>query len=339
MKTGLLFVLIIWCFSAFVNGQDSSVNPVPGEVMREVVRRILVYKFKSPNRPKTVYLAKDGIDRSWLPTIPNIEFHLLSAEEIEDKETKVYFFSKPELLGKTYSITFAFGDPDCDYLGQSWNFRVSKNKVRLWLDRETGGGCGGGGEFRTAGQLNTYPNELKGYQFFDKGRLKGLKLAVSTKEDVKNNLGAGCESSCDFDENWTIYFTYFDDISKEDSDDKTTKYVPDAKYIGKLYSITLFPKRKISFSRIVFSTKFRESQGFSVGHNYDNRGRMIAAVGTSSESFYDRYGLTYTIFEEIAYTVGQIERGDQRKGDLISIEYTIPDKIEEKMFVEQTVNP
>ena len=113
------------------NSQDAenekpATNPTPENVMREVVRRILIYKFKPANNRKVIYLSKEGIEQSWLPLIPNVEFRLLSGEELQDRDGSVYFFSKPELSKQTYAINFAFGNPDCDYLGEGWRFRTSK---------------------------------------------------------------------------------------------------------------------------------------------------------------------------------------------------------------------
>lgn len=333
--------MVILGFSAIAISQDaenqeSNFNQVPEKVMREVVRRVLIYKFRPPKRQKVVYLAKEGIDQSWLPIIPNVEFGLLSDEEIQDKDGGVYFFSKPEFSKGIYNINFAFGDPDCEYVGESWSFRNSKNSVRLWLGGGIGGGCSGGGEFKTPGQLNTYPNELKGYQFFNKGKLKELKLTLSTREDVKKNFGSDCENGCDYDNNWKITISYFGTMHKEITvDNKRIKYVPKADYLERIYSICLIPKQRISFSQVVFPSKFRKYKSFSIGDSFDSRGRLTAAIGTSYETYLDRYGLSFIIFEKVSYTVGEVEKNDRLKGDLISIEYSIPEKIEETMFVEQ----
>ncbi len=188
-------------------GEENYINPVPENVMREVVRRILIYKFKPLNRKKIIYLAQEEINQSWLPEIKNVEFQLLSKEEISQQEKEVYFFRKPEPAeNNNYEIGFAFGSPNCEYLGDNWRFRISgNNKVKLWLAGGVGGGCGSSSDFGAPPeQLNFYPNEIKGYEFFNKGKLKNLKLSVWTKEDVKSIFGNSCETSCDYDENWKI---------------------------------------------------------------------------------------------------------------------------------------
>lgn len=341
MKLKIVFVLLIaLVLPGIARGQEtesseSSKIEIPENIRQEIVRRILVFKFKPSKRQKVINLASQGVDPSRLPKIANVQFKLLSAEEIEDGGAEVYFFTDPALERNTYSIGFAFGDPDCDYTGDSWNFRISNNKLKLWYAGQTGGGCGGGREFKTAGKLNTYPNELEGYKFFDRDKLKGLKLTVSTREEVQMNLGTDCESGCDYNENWTVRFDYFGTITKETTiDNKRVKYVPKAELVGKIYSITFIPKRRLSFDRAVFPSQFSRLDGFSVGHNYSTEGRMSAAVGTSYKTYLDRYGLRYEIFED-GYTVGTAEKSDQRKGDLILIEYSIPDKTEATMFIEE----
>lgn len=57
-------------------------------------------------------------------------------------------------------------------------------------------------------QKNQYPNELKGYEFFGKGKLIKIKLGVSTKKDVKKIFGKDCEKYCDYDKNFKIKFEY-----------------------------------------------------------------------------------------------------------------------------------
>jgi len=53
-------------------------------------------------------------------------------------------------------------------------------------------------------QGSPYPNELKGYEFFGKGKLKNIKLGVSSKKDVKKIFG----KDCDYDENFKVKFEY-----------------------------------------------------------------------------------------------------------------------------------
>ena len=104
-------------------------------------------------------------------------------------------------------------------------------------------------------QNNPYPNELQGFEFFGKGKLKGLKLGVSTKETVKSIFGEECEYFCDYDKDWTVTFSYYDiDLMKEEADEngKKTVYYIDSKYLYKLRSIELRPKKQISLAEVCF---------------------------------------------------------------------------------------
>jgi hypothetical protein len=337
MKSRSLFTLMVILFfsvivgSQEIEGEKSFVTPVPEIVMHQVVRRILVYNFKPVNRRKVVYLSKQGINQSWLPAIPNIEFRLLSDEEIEDKGTGIYFFTKPELSKRTYDIGFAFGNPDCEYTGETWRFRVAENKVRLWQGGFFGGFCNGWSDdqFKAPGQLNNYPNELEGYRFFDRGKLKGIRLTISTREDVKNSFGADCESVCDYNQNWEVRFTYFNDFHRETTvKDKRVKIVSKEEYADKLYSITLSPKSEILFDKVIFPPKFKKSTVYTAAH-YGSGG----GTNSTHDIYTDRFGLKYSVLVRISLTT--IKNLKWRKGELTSIEYTIPDKLEEKMFAEQ----
>ncbi len=148
LARSVLFASILICsfsivgFSQTVEANEMAVV-VPDHAMEQVVRRVLVWSFKPRNKPTFIYLADQRIKQSWLPAVKNIEFRLLSSDEIEQKNLKVYFFTKPELLGETYNIGFAFGSPNCDYRGAFWHFRISRQKVRLDQNGSVGGGCSG----------------------------------------------------------------------------------------------------------------------------------------------------------------------------------------------------
>ena len=135
-------LIVIFCFSIFNVGQAEITNKksrtvVPDQIMKQVVRRVLVWSFKPRSKPTVVYIFKEGPNKSWLPVIRNVEFRLLSIEEIQHRESKVYFFTEPEQSGNSYSIAFAFGTPPfgtshCKYKGENWHFRISEKTLRLW---------------------------------------------------------------------------------------------------------------------------------------------------------------------------------------------------------------
>ena len=122
-------------------------------------------------------------------------------------------------------------------------------------------------------QENPYPNELKGYEFFQSGRLKDLKPLVSTKADVKRVMGPGCESGCDYDENWTIGFAYVNsDWSKTDHGQL---YKPRAEFIGKLHDISFRPKHPIVLAQgDVFPKEFYCATGQAERNNFEYKCRV-----------------------------------------------------------------
>jgi hypothetical protein len=114
---------------------------VPEQAMEQLVRRVLIWSFKPRNKPTVIYLSAQRIKQSWLPEIKNIEFRLLSFEEIQQKNLKVHFFAEPEFSENIYSVGFAFGSPTCESIGENWCFRISNQKIKLRLCGAVGGGC------------------------------------------------------------------------------------------------------------------------------------------------------------------------------------------------------
>lgn len=168
-----------------------------------------------------------------------------------------------------------------------------------------------------------FPNELKGYHFFNKAKLKELKLGVSTKQDVIEIFGENCQDVCDYNQNWVVNFTYFDNVTKGGWRKEKT-YISISKYLGKLYSIRLQPKLNISFKKTVFPLRFKYSTG-----GWRDNGVTIYYLAYS-----DKYGLEYRIFDETAFTKYK-SRSKWKRGDLLSIEYQIPEKLEKTMFIEK----
>ncbi len=133
----LFTVILILGFSAFVFGQTkasdkTSVAIVTNDVRKQIVRGILIRYFKPRNQKKTVYLAKEGLQQSWLPRIKGIDFQLLSPPAYEHKHHYVFTDIEKLVSGK-YEISFAHGCmPGCGYMGDIWNFRILKQRVLLW---------------------------------------------------------------------------------------------------------------------------------------------------------------------------------------------------------------
>jgi hypothetical protein len=336
----LMLPLMLGALAAVASAQEAeeenaaaakSPAVVPDEALAEAVRRILVYNFKPRRSPRTVPLAAANIRREWLPEIANVEFRLLSEDEAADAES-LYFFTAPATDGRRFEIGFARGDPRCDYSGEAWYFRIEGASLRLWKEGiGFGGGCGGGGfgggSFKPPAVWNVYPNELPGYRFWDRGRLNGLRLGVSTREDVARALGARCAARCDLDANWEVRFEYFGSSSREmTTGGTTTRFAAAPQSVGRLGAIALSPKRTVMFDKVVFSSRFARSAGQTFAHDG-------AGGGTNSrhDAYTDRYGLTYTVLDEISLTTRKDLRW--RKGELIDIEYRLPAAVEDKMYV------
>ncbi|MCW5959963.1 MAG: hypothetical protein KIS76_07355 [Pyrinomonadaceae bacterium] len=174
------------------------------------------------------------------------------------------------------------------------------------------------------------PNELEGYKFFNEGKLRGLKLGISTKNNVKEIFGKDCEDICVYDDTWTVVVTYFKDISKEITENGIKKkLIAEPQSVNKIYSVKLVPRNRISFTEVKFPDEFYKGQSISFGHDFSGN-----AASISTDVYTDSYGLKYNIFDKENYSTFE-EKDNRRHGDLMSIEYTIPNNLEEKFFIEQ----
>ncbi|HSK70729.1 MAG TPA: hypothetical protein VK892_03470, partial [Pyrinomonadaceae bacterium] len=184
-------------------------------------------------------------------------------------------------------------------------------------------------------QNNLYPNELKGYEFLGKGRLKGLKPGVSTTEDVKRVFGENCESVCDYDADWSVHFRFFENNwIKEETDPKGKKtvYNLDPKYIGILRRIELRPKKTISFANVSFPNPFQKfSRSEVTKEPNSSKTKMV-----TYELFQDSDGLVYELFSGVDYD--NIKAKNERvynKKDLFSVIYNISPQQEKIMYILQ----
>lgn len=183
-------------------------------------------------------------------------------------------------------------------------------------------------------QINPYSNELKGYEFFGNGKLKDLHFTVSSKDDVEKIFSADCKKQCDYDADWSVRFEYFEDIwIKENRNEKDGKltYFLNSKYLGKLRSIEIRPKRQISFADVSFPSQFQRLSLTSTSLFDSDKNRLIG-----DEAFQDSSGLTYEIVNEtINYKFKNKETKSYNKGDLVLIRYDIPKELKTILFVLQ----
>ncbi len=169
-----------------------------------------------------------------------------------------------------------------------------------------------------------FPNELKGYEFFGKGKLKKIKLGASTKKDIKKIFGKDCEKECDYDENFKIKFEYLaaldDCMTTEDIRDRAM--CPQSAFVGTLSSITLEPK-KYQMLKDLPTSKFNKFSGGSTTAKGNG-------ASSSYTSFTDKYGLRYSVNNESGVFYSQYPPFIQ--GKLYSIKYIFTDDFIRKVF-------
>jgi hypothetical protein len=175
-------------------------------------------------------------------------------------------------------------------------------------------------------ELSLYPNEAQGYEFYNQGRLKGLCYLVSTKDDVKQIFGNDCARGCDYNEDWKMEIRYVGEHWQRYSTvrgEQTKFFKPLPEYIGKLYSITMYPKRVISFTNVAFPKEFY-CYNYWIGISDSFKRTRIKLDGcTDLEN-----NLTYSFYGE------PTEDGKYKKGDVRLIIYDVPSETENKIWVE-----
>lgn len=180
-------------------------------------------------------------------------------------------------------------------------------------------------------QNNQYSNEIKGYEFFGKGKLTGLKIGVSTKEDLKRIFGKNCEEVCDYDADWTVKFIFYgNNWTKDETNEKGERliYYLEPGYIGKLRKIEITPKKQMSFGNVSFPNAFQKLSRSQITKNRSGKSKMV-----TYEVFQDVQGLTYELYSQTDYD--EIKAKNERlynKGDLFSIQYNLSKEQEKVMF-------
>lgn len=182
----------------------------------------------------------------------------------------------------------------------------------------------------SAAQTDQYPNELKDYEFFGKGKLASLKIGVSTKEDLKKLFGEKCEKICDYDADWLINFSFYENSwTKEEinSGGEKSIYYLKPEYLGKLRKIEITPKKQVSFSSISFPNAFQKLSRTQGTKSRNGKGKM-----TTYEVYKDSDGLTYELFGTTNDDTKNRNGQFFRPGDLVSIQYNLSREQERMMF-------
>ncbi len=182
------------------------------------------------------------------------------------------------------------------------------------------------GVVSTHAQLGQFPNELTGYEFFQKGKLNSVKFGVSRSQDIEQLFGDTCENGCDLDERFTIKFDY---LSCDDC--MTTEHIRDRamcplnEYMGTIEKITISPRVPVKFDR-VSSSHFPKHTGGS-------RWLSDGSGGVSYESFGDAYGLKYSIKQSSTSSLKLATPPPSfMDGQLYSIEYGLSTELETRIF-------
>lgn len=152
MRSARVLIPIL-VLSASVFGQtagDSDTGApvdIPRQAMEQVIRRVLTWSFKPQKQRKTIYLYDEWIEPSWLPSIKNVEFELVSFDRLGERPGGIYHLTPICVSRGRFVLELAFGDPVSGgtldkEATNSWAFRVSKQKVRLWENMRFPYGCG-----------------------------------------------------------------------------------------------------------------------------------------------------------------------------------------------------
>lgn len=166
---------------------------------------------------------------------------------------------------------------------------------------------------QVSAQKIDFPNELKGYEFYKRGKLKDVELLTKTKQQIIEIFGDDCFfGGCSYNEDWDLGFVYywegFQKLKYENSVKKTYIVSPD--YVDRLYAIILTPKKPLLLDRNSFSEKFKA---------YDSLGEHSIEL----KNFTDSNGLYYTLYYD----------DSREKGGLRNIQYIIPERVSEEGFL------
>jgi hypothetical protein len=165
----------------------------------------------------------------------------------------------------------------------------------------------------TYGQHVRFPNEVAGYQFYDTGRLKGIELAHSTRNDVIPKFGLECEwHFCDYDQKWDVMFGFMEDLWIDNTRvEAGIKYqlVPLPDSVGKLWVIRFRPKGPVSFSAIKLPSGFNKSSERDMHSGFQ-------AINYSAAN-----GLSYQVSDE-----------EEDRGSLLDITYQVSRESWKKYF-------
>jgi hypothetical protein len=139
-KLFVVLPLVVLSFVSSISAQDEeNVVVLPDSIMEQVVRKVVADHVISEKGVTEFFIAERGIRREWLPEMKNITFIIVADSKLGGFEKEVHFFKKPRLIEGQYEIDFGFGDPDCSASGDTWQFEIVGDVVKV---TRTSGGWG-----------------------------------------------------------------------------------------------------------------------------------------------------------------------------------------------------
>src|ERR1044072_3611816 len=168
------------------------------------------------------------------------------------------------------------------------------------------------------GQIElSFPNELKGLEFYGKGKLDGIKLGITRSDDWDTVFGAGKDEDLDLNEDWrTSGFISVNEgaLKTINEDGIERKYQVFPSFTRTLWQIILAPKKRISLRNYHFPDVFKISAGFT-SHS----------------------ACTFTIYGDedgLSYSIVNANPKDKscRAGELSTISYDIPDRLDSTIY-------
>ncbi len=142
---GRIFLSLLFVPNLLAQESDDKV-PLPDDIMRQALGRILRYNFKPRRIPTTIpivgFITVDNSDYSfaipikqgWLPKIKNLTFKLVPEEELPDVD-QVFVFNCLQQDKGVYLLSVGRRDK-CSGEGKVWILRANSSKVRLWPSKE-----------------------------------------------------------------------------------------------------------------------------------------------------------------------------------------------------------
>ena len=112
---------------------DSAAEPIADHERAAIVWEVLCDKFDRVEVPTQVRLSMEGLNVAWIPTLPNVEFVLLSDEAVaksNDECEQYSFFDSFERYKRAITVAFGSGTR-CSSNGHIYAFRHRQGKLRL----------------------------------------------------------------------------------------------------------------------------------------------------------------------------------------------------------------